>query len=229
MSPDFWTTVQEAADNAPEAGYPNVSMGKLTVVPFVVKFSNKDGVKSAEKSVFKQGATLGDRDMLELEFTVDIKEMNPNLNFDYVRRVGVRKSGRNKTDWDEIVRPSLEAVFGKQWAKTIIGGKGVYVELEDVPNVAGKAGDNGKVWGVPKFLRVFKNKAECAAAHAERFKSHASTSDESTDSGEIPEEVLKQVRGLIGSVGDKKAKEMLASKPFGDYEADALMEAAQAE
>src|SRR5574341_1006516 len=141
---DFWSTVQDAADNAPEAGYANINYGRLDVIPRAVSWHtteeyNDQGKKKREstKRDMKEGDTLKEGESLELNFIVNISELNPNIQFEYERNVTVRKSGRVKTDWSEIVEPSLIAVFGKQWAKAILG-KGLYVEVEGVPNVAGK-------------------------------------------------------------------------------------------
>ncbi|HEY6020429.1 MAG TPA: hypothetical protein VIY48_11115, partial [Candidatus Paceibacterota bacterium] len=159
MSPDFWTTVQEAVENAPEAGYANVNFGRLIFTPMRVTWETVDGARHPTKEPFKDGDSIGERESLEFNVVVKISELNTQLDFDYERNVAVRKSGRVKTDWSEIVEPSLIAVFGKEWHKVFKAGKTIWVEVEDVPNVAGKASAQGKVYGVPKFLRRFKDRA----------------------------------------------------------------------
>lgn len=230
MTATFWDQVQKLAEEAPEAGYANVNFGKLTAIPVVINWTTDgDGVRKPERKPLKDGAALAEGESLEIQFKVEISELNPNLEFDYERSVPVRKSGRVKTDWSEIVLPSLEYVFGKDWGKAIIG-KNPYVLVEDAANIAGKASATGRVYGVPKFLQVFKSKAECQAARDIRFAKHdaatpvpAEEGAVETDGPVVDDAVIKQVKSLVDSVGEKKAAKMLESRPFGDFDPEFLL------
>ncbi len=219
--------LQQAADAAPEAGFAPVNFGKLIVEPFVKSFGT-GGDKHAPPTIepMKDGQKLAPNQILVFKFTVNISELNPALQFEYERDVNIQKSGRNKTDWSEIVLPSLVKVFGDNWGEAV--SKQPYVEVEDVPNVNGTvAKSSGKVLGVPGFLRAFKSKADCQKAREARFGSAAVASSASTNGGaSIPDAVVAQVKSLVSSVGEETALTMLANKPFGDYEPDDLLKAA---
>lgn len=221
------STLKQYADEAPEAGFAPVNYGRLTATPMVVTFGKGDDKHAPpERKPMKDGQTLAQNQQLELKIEVNISELNPSLQFEYERSVAIRKSGRNKTDWSEIVLPSLIAVFGEDWADAIL--KSPYVEVEDVNNVnqtMNKAGT--RVLGVPKFLRVFKNKAECVAAREARFGgAGASSGSGSGDVSSVPGEIIEQVKGLAKSVGRDAAAKMLESHPFGPYEPENLLELA---
>ena len=219
-----------ASENAPEAGFASVNYGKLSVAVNAVSW--KDKTKASR--LLKAGEKAVPNETLELEFTVNISELNPALEFEYVRNVSVRKSGRQLSDWAEIVLPSLETIFGKaSWAKAILSSP--YVEVEDVGNVAGNASKKtGKVFGVPKFLRSFPDKASCQAARDARFVKSGSAPAESTSAtsatpAEPTPEILNQVKALWQSVGKETGRTMLQSKPFGPYEPDVLIKLAGVE
>lgn len=238
MAPQFWDQVQKMAEEAPEAGFPQVNFGQLTAVPVVIRWSSntsEDGtvVRSPERRALKDGETLAEGEGLEIQFKVEISELNPQLEFDYERSVPVRKSGRVKTDWAEIVLPSLEKVFGKDWGRAIIG-KHPYVLVEDVTNIAGKSSKSGKLLGVPKFLAVYKNREECKTARDARFTKPVTAvavpEEESATAVQMPtpdEKIIKQVKSLVGSVGATAAKKMLEGHPFGEFDPDYLLEQAK--
>ena len=214
--------LQQQADEAPEAGYINVNYGKLTVNPQVITWTGDKDNRTPVRTPLKAGQPLTNQQTLELEFDIDISEFNPALEFSYTRRVNVKKSGTIKTDWGEITEPSLIDVFGKNWAKAVMAQP--YVEVEDAPNIAGKAGKTGKLFGVPKFLRVFASKAECAEAREERY----GKGDGSSGGGIAPDATVKQVSELIASIkNDDTVMEMLNNKSFGDYDAKDLFDRAK--
>lgn len=223
MSDSFWGGVQEAADNAKEAGYSNVNFGRLIATPRVLHWETLNEARTPVREDYKKGYVLKEDETLEITFTVMISELNPQLSFEYERTISVRKSGKVKTDWTEIVQPSLVAIFGKNWGTMLEAQP--YVSVEDVPNIAGATTkkDPSKVWGVPKFLQAFKTKEECIAAMGERYKSRAGANG-ATAEVQVPEKVIKQVRGLVDSVGSAKALGMLKDKPFGDYDPQALLD-----
>ena len=219
---NLWNKVKQFSDAAPEAGFVNINFGKLVVKPMVVKWLDKDGVRTPDKRELKDGEELQDGEQLELDIKVLISELNPALAWDYHKNVTVKNSGTQKTDWNETVRPSFERVFGKTvWADAL--EKQPYVAVEDVPNLAGKSSDAGKVYGVPKVIARYASKEECIKARDARYpkKAEGETAVE-VDSGNPPQSVIEQAKSLVASVGRDKALKMLSKKPFGDYDADTL-------
>lgn len=218
MASALWNKVKAFSDEAPAAGFTNVNFGRLEVTPIVVKWDTNDGVRSNTKRPLKEGEELSDGELLELKFVVNISELNPALTFEYERSVQIKNSGSQKTDWDEIVRPALEKIFGKTaWAEAI--EKKPYVAVEDAPNLSGRASASGKVYGVPKITAKFASKEECEKARDLRYhKKDSAPVGDSTPTAEA----IEQTASLIKSVGEKKARKMLDSKPFGEYDADDL-------
>ena len=212
------TQIDELVESAPDAGFASYSYGKLTVVPHVVTWEDK----KATRTPLKKGQKIDpQKETIELEFTVNISEFNPKLEFEYIRGVSIRNSSKRvQTDWSEIVQPSLLSVFGKGWSTAILNQP--YVEVEDTPQVNGAVSKKtGKAYTTIKFVRVFKNKDECGKAREERY---GKSNEEAPSSPEIPQEVIEQVKGLIGGLGrDAAAKLLEEKKPFGNYEADTLM------
>lgn len=216
-------SLQQAVDSAPEAGMANINFGKLTAEPQVATWS--DGPEGGRVKTVAPwtGQTLTRDQSLEIKFVVNISELNPKLEFEYERSIVVRKSGRVKTDWTEIVEASLLEVFGKNWANEI--AKSPYVAVEDFPNVAGNASKKGKIFGVPKFLSAYKSKAECITAREERYGKKSSGDDAPVAAvGAVPQEVVNNVKALLASLGsEEQAMSMLAAKPFGNYEPAVLI------
>lgn len=217
------TKLAEYIENAPEAGFVPVNYGPLETTPQVLTWEeDSDGVRRPNRQPLGKGKSVPDGSTLEMGFAVELPDMNPNLEFNYERSIVVRRSSaREKSDWSEIVEPSLVSTFGKDWVKAIVGKK-VYVEVEDVPNYNGRVTKAGKVWSVPKFLNAFKDKAECEEARNNRFGQSGNNSS-GGGSSSIPDGVVSQVEGLIKSVGEDTARKMLEGKPFGDYDPAALM------
>lgn len=227
MSDFDFDILQELEAAAPAAGYANVNYGKLTVTVNRKRFegSKKNGNLKVVTEKY-DGKPLKEGERLNFVFNVDIKEFNSKLDFEYERNVDmVHSRGKNLTDWSEIVFPSIKAVFGDQWAKAIM--KKPYVLIEDVPQVNDKPTAE-KHYSTIKFLKAFKNKAECEADRAARFAS----SDDAVDNsdGEIPADVINDVKGLINAVGgkDEAAKMMTENNLFPNYDHAALLEAATA-
>jgi hypothetical protein len=216
-------SLQQAVDAAPEAGMANINFGKLSAEPQVATWS--DGPEGGRVKTVAPwtGQTLTRDQSLEIKFTVNISELNPKLEFEYERSIVVRKSGRVKTDWSEIVEASLLEVFGKNWANEI--AKSPYVGVEDFPNVAGNASKKGKVFGVPKFLAVYKSKEECMKAREDRYGKKADGGTEGVVApGAVPQEVVNNVKALLASLGsEEQAMAMLAAKPFGNYDPAVLI------
>lgn len=225
---DLFSKIKAYADEAPAAGFVNVNYGKLTTTPIVVKWTEVDGVRAPVRRVLKEDEELQDGESLELKFVVNISELNPKLTFEYERTVPIKANGSKKTDWAEIVLPSLEKVFGKTtWAEVI--EKQPYVAVEAANNVAGNASGSGKIYDVPKFIARYATKAECEAARDLRYHKKDSEAAASDEVLEVTPEAIEQARSLIKSLGDKKALKMLATKPFGNFDPDVLWALATAE
>ena len=221
------SALQGYSNTAPAAGYgPNVNFGRLVATPMVKRFKGKGEMPDVFD--LKDGYDLQAKEFMIVKFSITLSEFNPNLEFDYERSVDIRKSSETtKSDWAEIVEPSLIKAFGNNWGDVILSKP--YVEVEDVPNVAGTVSKSGKLLMVPRFVKMFKTKAECAAAREARFGSGA-TGGGSDATEESPAEVIASVKGLVKSVGSvDKARNMIEENhPFGEYDTEALLAAAGA-
>lgn len=221
----FADKVAKAVEEAPSAGFTNVNYGRLTTAVNVLKWvGGKGEPRTPVRTPFREDQELGNGENLELTFTIHISELNPALEFDYERNILIQKSkedGSVKTDWTETVEPSLVAVFGADWPKIVTGKKALYVAAEHVNSV--KLPKEGKKnYGVPKFIEKYNSLEECSAARDARYgKSDGEASDELG----IPAAVIEQAKALLKSVKGNKTtlKTMLASNPFGEYDADAIM------
>jgi len=234
--------LDEMIDAAPTAGYgPNVNFGRCTFDVQIIAWEGGKGEKRTIKArAFKKGEQLANGEYLQITFTVDVPELNPKLENPYKRKVDVKNSGpKAKTDWSEIVLPSLLATFGKNWSK-VLSGKGAYVMVEDAETVqldkdGNKRGftstnsGNFIVNSAPKFVAVYKSKAECEAARAARFASRDNGSGPADDDGEIPAELIADIQGLMQAVNDDELRNILANTPpYNQYDVDELIKAAGA-
>jgi hypothetical protein len=215
--------LNEAIEHAPTAGFgPNVTYGKCTIEIKVVSWDRSSGKPVINEREYT-GAPVKDGENLRIYFLVDVHELNPALTKEWKRNVDIKNSGiksngeKNEkalTDWEETVKPSLIKTLGTDWAKKL--SKGTYVEIEEVDTVvldkSGKPrtwtkkavneGEEDKIYTntAPRFVHVFKSKAECQAAREERFGSKSS--DESTEEeGSISKANIKDFQGLVASVG----------------------------
>lgn len=215
--------IKQYVDNAPtrSSGSNYIQYGQLRCSVSVITWQGKG--QAPIKTPYKDGMEIESNQSMEIEFAVGVKELNPALEFDeWTRRILVERSGpKIKTDWSEIVLPSLETVFGNDWANVVTGKKVFYVECEQADSI-NPPRDGKRDYGVPKFLRKFKDFDECKAARDERFGHDEENADEQLG---IPEEVINQAKGLLKSLkGNKdKLKKMLEDKPFGNYDADAII------
>lgn len=250
----FADTVKKMVDEAPAASSGvNVNFGPMTVEPIVLKWQGRGTgakpIKTPLADYMKQhGLKEGDDielesgESLQLHFDIDVSELNPSLDFHYQRDVAVLASnGKNKTSWQEIVQPSLEKVFGKNWHEKILpnGKKAapvLYVAAENVDGVE-PVKEGKKNYGVPKLIAVYKDLDACRAARDERYPPRDEEAemefppedgDEEAEEGEIPQDVIDQVNDLYRSTRKniKQTRKMLESNPFGDYEVDDLIKAA---
>lgn len=247
--------IRQMVDEAPvaQAGV-NVNFGPLAVTPIVKTFhgsGQKPTVLTLEEFAAEQGKSvddveLGKNDAFNLRFVIDVSDLNEALNFEYTREIPIQESGpKIKTDWSEIVRPSLEAVFGKDWYNVLIGttkkpAAEVYVAAENVDSLrVGKKNADGeapKNYGVPKFIAKYKNRDECVRARDARYPKQGEggqsvDDDEDTDDGDqFPEEVVASAKALLLSNrgNEEKTLKHLSKNPFGNYDAAKLLEAAKA-
>jgi hypothetical protein len=215
------TSLASAVENAPEAGFVNVNFGRLTATAQIISWGAKDpATNKSQKLVrpLKPGDSAKEGETTELKFSVNIAEFNPVLTFAYERTVPIKvSSARAKTDWTEIVQPSLIAVFGSNWIKII--KQQPYVAVEDAVNFNGNtSAKTGKAYGVPKFLATFANSAECKAARDARYSSGHSNADAELTA------VVEQVKGLISAVGNvDDVRPLLSAEPYNKYDADQLL------
>ena len=135
---DLWLQDFEQEAQAADAFSVRVNYGKLTIKPSRhTHWQDINGVRTPVEVTVEQFRQLSTRDRtLELEFSVDIKEFDPTLEFEYERRVNI--SGGN-TDWGKIVQPSLGKLLDKNtmksYVKVVNAINGKYVEVQDVPQV----------------------------------------------------------------------------------------------
>lgn len=224
--PGEFDVLEQMIEEAPEAGFAAVNYGKLTVKMSGISWVDRKPIRRE----LKKGERVNPGETLELEFTVHISELNPALEFEYTRNTSIRKSGRVLSDWQEVVEPSLKATFGDKYVEKLF--KEPYVCVEDVDNVTGNTSKKtGKLLGVPKFLAVYADKAACQKARDERFGASGTTAaaPAQATATTLTPEIVGQTKALIQSVGVDMARSMLAEKkPFGDFDADTLVSAAQA-
>ncbi len=241
--------LNETIESAPSVGFgPRVTFGKMTIESINVISWDRSGGKSATAKMkerpFAKGETVKDGEYLQMTLAVNIQELNPALTFEYKRRVDIRKSsgdGKAKTDWSEIVEPALLSQIGKDWAKKL--AKGVYVEVEDAETV--QTDKNGKLRGfykkvdgvptedwlvntAPKVVAVFKSKADCEAARQSKFQKREDGDSEASN-GNIPANIIKDVKGLMNAVDEDQLLEILSNNaPYSNYDTNALLAAANA-
>jgi hypothetical protein len=165
---DFAKAAQEAEERSQLLNF-----GKLTIgAPRYVRFKRDAGGNFQERlevtaeqyhQLVSNPATKEEM-QYEVNFEIDVKEFNPNLSFDYQRYVAI-KGG--KSDWNKVVKPSLETILGK--AKVAdFGGlldylNGKYVQVADVPQV--RKSDFNTI----EFKAIYNNQDECFQAWNEVY------------------------------------------------------------
>lgn len=211
----------EIAEEAPAAGG-NASWtnyGRVWMDNLQVSHWDNDS-KSFVKRPYESGK-LEKGETIEFQLHQDIKEFNPALNFDKTWYVQVRNSGKgkkNKTDWGEIIHPSIEKVFKTLGAFfKAMSGNGVYCAVEDFNTDR----QNAKGYDItaPKFVTVYKNKAECEKARAAVVKKSESFPPEPS------EKVVNEFKGAVDALGGvDAAREQLPE--YEGYSFDELVKAA---
>ncbi len=231
----------------------NINFGPMTVTPLVVTFKgkgNQPDKETLQEYMDRNGIgsdedpELGKNESFQLHFDIDVSDLNPSLNFHYERDIAILESNHSGktpilTDWSEIVLPSLIATFGDNWYTRILpNGKKpapvLWVAAEQVESLK-PVKEDGKVYKVPKFIAVYKNREECIAARDERYPSKEEASggeDGSDEETEFSEELLNDVYALYTSAkkNRKATLKLLSQKPYenqGDDD-EALLDAAVA-
>lgn len=156
----------------------------------------------------------------------------------YIDKRTSGKRPQDKKDWHEITKPSAVGVFGNEAAFFKAMGKHALCLIEDFETGKYREDKNGKVdeatgaiksYAVtaPKFLAVYKSKAEMEAARTERFTRKQNEDMSFGDDGVIPADVINNVKAFLQSVGKEQAKELLSEQaPYNLYNWDELVKAA---
>lgn len=261
----FANKVKQFIKDAPVASSgTNINYGPLTLVPMIITFhgqgSTPDKRTLAEyaeaKGVDVDDVELEKDDSFQLHMRIGVQEVNPGLSFEAVERdiSVVNSSLKTKTDWQEIVLPSLEKVLGKDWYEKYIPAEGkkapvVYVAAEMVDSLrtpkmvtdpeTGKQVP-GKNYGVPKLIAKYASLEECIAAHDERYPQRGGAvaagdegdedeGDDEGEEGEIDEEVLNQVYKVYKSSKSNRKNTIALvarNKAWKEYDAETLVDAA---
>lgn len=239
MSDFDFDLLQELVNEAPTAGYgPQVNFGKMVGKVTILHW---DSGKPTETPYTNQ--KVEKPDYLRITFESDLSELNPILTNPYKRRVDIKNSNKSGsedkwtlTDWSETVKDNLIETLGKDWAKKLL--KGFYAMWEDAETVekdkqGNQKGFTGKESGkfyvntVPRFIHVYKSKAECEAARAERYAKKQADDMAFGPDNEIPVDVINNVKAFLQSVGAEQAKELLSEQaPYNLYNWDELVKAA---
>jgi hypothetical protein len=250
----FADKVKKMVNEAPVASSGvNVNFGPLTVTPIVLRWNGRGAGARPEKTPLAEymrqhglkesdDVELAPGESFQLHFDIDISELNPSLDFHYEREIAILLSSpKVKTSWSEIVQPSLEKVFGKNWEEKILpnGKKSapvVYVAAEAVDPVE-PVKEGKKTYSVPRFIAAYPSLEACREARDERYPPRDTEAemafgpegdDEELEEGEFPQDVIEQVQELFNSTrkNRKQTLKMLENKPLGDYDAEELFKAA---
>ena len=148
-----------------------VAFGKLSISEMryrIVEKTSDGGWEGRDVEVKEYTAAQPVRNQLfktvEPTFLVDVQEFNPDLQWQYERRVQI-----NDPDWKATVAPSIEAIYGGGSAvgdglrDSLSKLVGSYVEVQDEPQVGDPA------YNTINFVRVFESRDACYAAYVERF------------------------------------------------------------
>lgn len=102
---------------------------------------------------------------MEICFNVDVKEFNPNLDWDFFVYVPI-KAGKN-SDWTKVVKPSLQKLLGKAKMQDFKGVleylEGKYVQVKSVPQL------NSPDFNTIEFVRIYASRDECFEDWNARF------------------------------------------------------------
>ena len=200
---------KQLAHDAAEAAPPNLTYGKLTITQ-VYKIFNGKGVAPTEvdRAAFDQADPRNRA--TDAVFKVDDSGFNTNQKFLYTRQV--RVGGK---DFRKTVLPSIVATFGALEKLQ----DGVWVEVQDIPQI------DKEEFRVPKFLRVFGSKEECAAAWAARYQPNRNVSN-----GAVPSEIIETAQAMWTALSKNEVIFRTAvsqDSRLSPYGADTLLTAIQ--
>ena len=154
----FWDSVDEEA----EKGGGGANFGQLTIKPGRYIHWVDGQPNDVTPEIF--GTLPAQEKSLELLFAVNVKEMNPSLDWEYERRM---RPGDK--DWHKILKPSIIELLGADamkkgaYSQTLQALNGKYVEVHDVPQI------KSPEYNTLKLVRIFDSKDACFAAYKERF------------------------------------------------------------
>lgn len=158
---DFWNVVDEAADAADQP-LPRYQYGQLTVKPGqYIHWVDKNPIDVTPEEFNK--LPVKERS-LKILFSINVKEMNPELDWEYERMLRPGES-----DWHKILKPSIVALMGKDsmskgnYSKTLQELSGKYVEAADVTQT------KNPEYNTIQLLRIFESRDACFTAYKERF------------------------------------------------------------
>lgn len=163
----------------------------------------KDGVKGeVTREEFRAAPSMvngKNAKQLDMVFAVDLQEFKPSLSFTYERAVQV-----DGLDWQKIVAPSIEAVYGKgSMVKgdtqkgiadtrnaTLAKLNGKYVAYQDVLQTATKKKPDPK-YNCFKLVKVYDTREACYADFVAAGGNRTS-SENGAESGGFDDTVTKQ-------------------------------------
>lgn len=155
---NFWNTVDEESEKTFESS----QFGQLTIKPSRYMQWVNGQPTDVTPEVFAQ-LPAADKS-LELMFSIDVKGMNPKLDWAYERKMLL-----NTKAWSKILKPSIEALLGEDsmqkgaYSTTLQELSGKFVEAHDVPD------PKNPEYNTIKLVQIFADKNECFAAYTERF------------------------------------------------------------
>lgn len=165
---NFWGNVDEAADAA-DTPLPRYQYGQLTIGPGqYTHWVNKQPIDVTAEEFSKLPAK---ERALKILFSINVQEMNPELDWSYERMLRPGES-----DWHKILKPSIVALMGKDsmskgnYSKTLQELSGKYVEAMDVTQT------KNPEYNTIQLVRIFDSKEACFAAYKERFGDSVSAS-----------------------------------------------------
>lgn len=232
--------LDELINDAPTAGFgPRVSYGKLTIKK--IEIAHWKGSKEQGRKIVTRPFVAGDTadkskgEYIQMTLALDVKELNPSIDWDWERRVDVKKSNTqtgDKTNWSEVIEPSFVTVIGKDWSRQLDPRRGVYVAIEEPVTVEKKKTykdreGNEKNNTTIRLLSKFKSLAECKAARDLRFAKNEDDDDFVIGADDdIPASVIAEVRGLVEAVDEDELEGILKNTaPYSQYSYEALMNA----
>lgn len=234
MSDQTWnpfdSDLLEQSSEAAKASAAQSNFGKLTIASAFKHWQKENGLMvDLTPDEFKPHAK--ERGYFqEVQFTVDPSDFNPNATFIFQRKVsvvaseeirdanGAKTKKYTKSDWTQIVEPSIIAVFGSiaEMAKLTNAKAPVYVEVESVPQRADSR------YNTLRFTRHFKNLAECTAAWKAKYGGNGASASP------FDPEHLETVRNLRKMYKDEtRVRAAIAADPaLNAYPVDDLLTAA---